>query len=77
MDERRLATQAREGDLVAYETLLRHYQPLAMRAAYAALWNRHDAEEAVQEAFVKAWRNLDSFQAGAAFRPWLLAIVTK
>ena len=46
-----------------------------MRTAYVVAGDAADAEEAAQEAFVKAYRALDRFRSDAPFRPWLLAIV--
>ena len=43
--------------------------------AYVITRDAGEAEDAVQEALVKAWRALGRFRAGAPFRPWLLAIV--
>lgn len=60
----------------AYEAMLRPHQDIAHRAAYLVTGNAADAEDAVQEAFVKAWFALDSFDPGRSFRPWLLRIVT-
>lgn len=61
--------------MAAYETLVRRYQAIAVRAAYVVA-GRAEAEDAAQEAFVKAYRALPRFRAGAPFRPWLLRIVT-
>lgn len=49
--------------------------PLAFRVAYAILRNRDDAEDAVQEAAARAWQKRARFRAGAALRPWFMAIV--
>ena len=51
------------------------HQQVAMRTAWLVTRNAAEAEDAVQEAFVKAYRALRRFREGAAFRPWLLAIV--
>ncbi len=59
----------------AYEVLVRRYQDLAYRTAYLIAGAAADAEDAAQEGFVKAWYAIGRFRAGAAFRPWLLAIV--
>lgn len=74
-EEQQLVDRAREGDARAYEDLVRLHQHLAFRTAVVLTRSAADAEEAVQDAFVKAWRNLDRFREGAPFRPWLLAIV--
>jgi len=65
---------ARAGDRDAYATLVARYGALAHRTAYL-LGAGDDAEDVVQEAFVKAYRALHSFREGAQFRPWLLRIV--
>jgi RNA polymerase sigma-70 factor, ECF subfamily len=70
-----LATRAKDGDERAFEELMRTYQPLAFRTAYLLTGSAADAEDAVQTAFVKAWRSLPRFRTGAPFRPWLLRIV--
>jgi RNA polymerase sigma factor (sigma-70 family) len=76
LEEIELAERARDGDTAAYERLVRMHQPLAFRAAYLVTGDVPEAEDAIQEAFVKAYRALDRFRPGASFRPWLLAIVT-
>ena len=48
---------------------------MAVRVAFLTGGSAAEAEDAAQEAFVKAFRALPRFRAGAAFRPWLLAIV--
>jgi RNA polymerase sigma factor (sigma-70 family) len=70
-----LVERARAGDVAAYETLVRHYQDLALRTAHAILGSSPEVDDAVQEGFVKAYYALDRFRAGSPFRPWLLRIV--
>lgn len=74
-DEDVLVTRARRGDADAYRTLVRAHQDMAVRLAATVSGSWDDPEAIVQEAFVKAFRTLDRFRAGAAFRPWLLTIV--
>jgi RNA polymerase sigma factor (sigma-70 family) len=64
----------RAGDREAYAELVRRHAPIAVRTA-ALLGAGTDAEDVVQEAFVKAYAALDRFRDGASFRPWLLRIV--
>lgn len=71
-----LVDRARSGDHGAYGELVERYQGLAHRVAYIVTSSHAEAEDAAQEAFVKAYYALDGFRAGAAFRPWLLKIVT-
>jgi RNA polymerase sigma-70 factor (ECF subfamily) len=66
--------RVREGDRDAYAELVRRHAPLALRTA-TLLGAGPDAEDVVQEAFVKAYGALGRFRDGAAFRPWLLQIV--
>ena len=61
--------------MAAYGDLVRTYQGLAFRAA-CLVGSPDEAEDAVQEAFVKAYRALPSFHRGWPFQPWLLRIVT-
>jgi len=74
-DEAHLVARARSGDQDAYETLVRNHEQAAFRVAFAILRSAPDAEDVAQEAFVKAYRALARFRAGAPFRPWLLRIV--
>jgi RNA polymerase sigma factor (sigma-70 family) len=67
--------QAKQGDTRAYGTLVDEHQTIAFRTAYLITGSAADAEDAVQEAFVKAYRALGRFRQGAPFRPWLLSIV--
>ena len=66
---------AKAGDHDAYARLVRPYERIAYRVAVAITGRSADAEEAMQNGFVKAYRSLHRFRAGAAFRPWLLRIV--
>jgi RNA polymerase sigma-70 factor (ECF subfamily) len=74
-DEDALVERARLGDAVAFAGLVERYQDLAFRIAYVVAGNATEAEDAAQEAFIKAYYALPRFRAGAAFRPWLLQIV--
>src|SRR5213595_4354475 len=57
-----------------YEELVRRYQDVAVRTAHL-ISPDGDAEDAAQEAFVKAYAALGRFRSGSPFRPWLLRIV--
>jgi RNA polymerase sigma-70 factor (ECF subfamily) len=74
-DDSDLITRAQRGDTAAYEEIVQRYQQVAFRTAYVITGSAADAEDAAQEGFVKAYRALDRFRAGAEWRPWLLRIV--
>src|SRR4051795_6052331 len=67
--------RAREGDTAAYELLVERHTQVAFRVACVLAPSAADAEEAAQDAFMKAYRALGRFRRGAPFRPWLLRIV--
>jgi RNA polymerase sigma-70 factor (ECF subfamily) len=73
--EQRLVAAAREGDGDAYGALVARHQDIAFRAAFLITGSAADAQDAAQEALVKAWLALDRFRPDAAFRPWLMRIV--
>jgi len=74
-DDSVLIARAVRGDSAAYEEIVQRYQQVAFRTAYVIAGSAADAEDAAQEAFVKAYRALDRFRLDADFRPWLLRIV--
>ena len=74
VDDTELVDLSIGGDLDAYSELVRRHQAVAARVAAVA--GASDPEDAVQEAFVKAYRALPRFKVGSPFRPWLLRIVT-
>jgi RNA polymerase sigma-70 factor, ECF subfamily len=73
-DEAGTVVRARGGDLDAYESLVARFTGPAHRAA-VLLGAGSDADDVVQEAFVKAYRQLARYRGDSGFRPWLLAIV--
>jgi RNA polymerase sigma factor (sigma-70 family) len=73
--EAALVERARHGDVEAFEALLRAHRDVAFRTAWFVSGGADDAEDAVQEALVKALAAMPRFREGAPFRPWLLAIV--
>jgi RNA polymerase sigma-70 factor (ECF subfamily) len=75
LSENELVLRARRGDEAAYEELVTAYQGIAFRTAYVIAGTASDAEDAAQDAFVKAYRALGRFRPGEPFRPWLLRIV--
>ena len=75
LEDDELVAQAKRGDTRAFGTLVEEHQTIAFRTAYLLTGSAADAEDAVQEAFVKAHASLSRFRVGAPFRPWLLTIV--
>jgi RNA polymerase sigma factor (sigma-70 family) len=67
--------RARRGDAAAYAELVQRYTEMAFRTAYLVTGSAADAEDAAQDAFVKAYWALPRFRAGGSFRAWLLRIV--
>ena len=70
-----LMEQARQGDVAAYEELVRRHEEIAFRTAVLICGDADEARDAAQDGFVRAWRALGSFRPGAEPRPWLLRIV--
>ena len=68
-------TRARRGDETAFGWLVAAHAEIAFRTAYLVVADAAEAEDAAQEAFVKAYRALHRFEEGSPFRPWLLRIV--
>jgi RNA polymerase sigma factor (sigma-70 family) len=73
-DDAELIDRAKRGDVDAYGELVRRYQHDARRMA-AAVAGAGVADDAAQEAFVRAFGFLHRFRPGAPFRPWLLTVV--
>lgn len=73
--EAELVSRARRGDDAAFGALVDAFAEVAFRTAHLVTGNAAEAEDAAQEAFVKAYRALDRFREGSPFRPWLLRIV--
>ena len=70
-----LVGRARAGDHQAFAEIVRRYQGKALRVAWSICQSTQEAEDAVQEAFISAYRSLDRFRDGAALSPWLMRIV--
>ena len=76
LDEATLAG-FRNGDEVAVRSVYRHYSGLAMAVALRVVGDRGRAEEAVQQAFLQAWRSASSFETGRDLAPWLATITRR
>ncbi len=75
MDEATLVERAKDGDIDAYQQLVRCHEALAFRVAVLVVGNAADAQDAANDAMVKAFYGLARFRGDAPFRPWLLRIV--
>ncbi|WP_329285601.1 RNA polymerase sigma factor [Streptomyces sp. NBC_00691] len=71
-----LVARAAEGDEEAFAVLVERHTPMLLRLATRLLSSRTEAEDAVQEALISAWRRLPDFQGRSAFGTWLYRIVT-
>ncbi len=76
LEDVELARRARDGDVHAYGELVERYREVAFRTAWLITRSSADAEDAAQDAFVKAYYALARFRKGEAFRPWILRIVS-
>lgn len=70
-----LPLRAKAGDRQAFALLVDALYPRALRFALHMVGNREDAEEAVQDAFVRVYRNLSRFRDDARFEPWMFRIL--
>lgn len=75
-DEREWLLRAQQGDGTAFAELVRCHQTAVFNVAYRLLGRRQDAEDAAQEAFMRAYRALDRFDVERPFAPWIKRITT-
>ena len=73
-DELALVQAAKAGDISAFEQLVKRYDRNVFRIAQHITHNREDAEDVVQDAFLKAYENLGQFQGQSKFYTWLVRI---
>lgn len=74
VDERVLVKRSRNGDLEAYDELVRRYQERIYATIYHMTSNHEDANDLAQEAFIKAFQVLKSFKGGSSFYTWVYRI---
>jgi RNA polymerase sigma-70 factor, ECF subfamily len=74
IDESTLVAQAREGDARAFGELVRRYEGKIFRLAQHITQNREDAEDVLQETFLKAYEHLDQFKGDSKFYTWIVRI---
>jgi RNA polymerase sigma-70 factor (ECF subfamily) len=73
-DDLALVHASKTGDVAAFEELVKRYDSKLLRIAQHVTHNREDAQDVVQEAFLKAFRKLDQFQENSNFSTWLVRI---
>ncbi|KAA3660012.1 MAG: RNA polymerase subunit sigma-24 [Chloroflexi bacterium] len=71
-----LITRAQAGDTMAFGILAQRYQTAVFNVAYRLMGRRRDAEDATQEAFLRAYRALARFDSKRPFAPWIKRITT-
>jgi RNA polymerase sigma-70 factor (ECF subfamily) len=76
VEDSAVVAAARGGDEAAFTTLVERYRRQLQVHCYRMLGSLEDAEDAVQEAFLRAWRKRRSFQGRSSFRAWLYGIAT-
>jgi RNA polymerase sigma-70 factor, ECF subfamily len=74
-DDLTLVHATKQGSVAAFDKIVRRYDSKLLRIAESVTHNREDAEDAVQEAFFKAYQKLDQFQENAKFSTWMIRIV--
>jgi RNA polymerase sigma-70 factor, ECF subfamily len=75
LDEPGLVARVQQGETEAYAALVRRHMPRGFRIAWRLLRHREDAEDAVQEAFLRALERIDQCAPGRPFGPWFFRIV--
>src|SRR6202158_3418225 len=73
-DEAQLVSAAKAGDVSAFEELVNRYERKIFRLGMNITQNREDAEDVMQDAFMKSYLNLDRFQGDSRFYTWLVRI---
>jgi RNA polymerase sigma-70 factor (ECF subfamily) len=76
LDETTLVVRAQEGDVRAFEALARRHQAALYRLAVRVMGDPTEAEDALQEALVDAWRRIGRFRGDSAFSTWMYRVVT-
>ncbi len=69
-----IARQVQNGDIKAFKTLVERYEPKMLRYAKRFVFGYEDAQDAVQDIFIKAYRNIKSFDTDRRFSPWIYRI---
>jgi RNA polymerase sigma-70 factor (ECF subfamily) len=77
VSDQEILGRIRRGDTASYESIMRRYNQRLFRVARAIVKSDEDAEDAVQNAYIQAYRHLDQFEGEAAFSTWLTRITIR
>ncbi len=75
LQEEQVVEKCCQGDLSAYRMIYERYEQPLLRTAYRVLGRQQDAEDAVQDTFMKLYRGIHGFQRGARFSSYLFRIL--
>src|SRR5712692_3146353 len=73
-DDLKLVQASKNGEVAAFEQLVKRYDGKLFRIAQSVTHNREDSQDAVQEAFLKAYQRLGDFREDSQFSTWLIRI---
>jgi len=77
LDDAVLAGRSSDGDVRAFEVLIRRYAPLLRAYARRTLGSTDELDDVVQETFITAWGRLDALEDGAKVKSWLMRILSR
>ncbi|MGN7191318.1 MULTISPECIES: RNA polymerase sigma factor [unclassified Curtobacterium] len=77
LDDAVLAGRSSDGDVRAFEVLIRRYTPLLRAYARRTLGSTDELDDVVQETFITAWGRLDALEDGAKVKSWLMRILSR
>lgn len=76
-EDEELVSRSQQGDMDAFECLVRRYQPRIQRFMENQISNREDARDMTQQTFIKAYGSLSKFRNGLRFTPWIFTIARR
>jgi len=76
MTDIEIIIEAKKGNLAAFRLLVENHQTFVYRVAFRLLSNKEEAEDAVQECFIRVWKNLKRFNVNKKLTTWLYCIIT-
>ena len=74
VDDGALVERSQDGDRRAFSELVRRHQSVVFRSCFRVLGDREDAKDATQEAFIRAYKKLDTFRGRSTFKTWMLRL---